>query len=282
MKTFLVPLTPEEETDCLCRLKNGEQGAKEELVLHNMRLVAHVAKKYVSSEEEQEDLISIGTIGLMKAVDSFRPEYGNKFATYAIRCVDNELLMHLRSKKKQRKEVSMFEPIGTDKEGNQIQLVDVLEFHDKNVADEVTKREQMKKICTFMNDVLSEREAFIIRRRYGIGGNQELTHTDANNKSIKILIVLLMLSSLLWTITMMRKSTIPTKMQAGKLSRYCVSKLKLRGASERSSATYWNANKEIAMSTIKSRIYHLFFIPKCILKHTIHPLQKIRNPHTTD
>ena len=100
MKTFLVPLTPEEETDCLCRLKNGEQGAKEELVLHNMRLVAHVAKKYVSSEEEQEDLISIGTIGLMKAVDSFRPEYGNKFATYAIRCVDNELLMHLRSKEK--------------------------------------------------------------------------------------------------------------------------------------------------------------------------------------
>ena len=178
MKTFLVPLTPEEETDCLCRLKNGEQGAKEELVLHNMRLVAHVAKKYVSSEEEQEDLISIGTIGLMKAVDSFRPEYGNKFATYAIRCVDNELLMHLRSKKKQRKEVSMFEPIGTDKEGNQIRLVDVLEFHDKNVADEVTKREQMKKICTFMNDVLSEREAFIIRRRYGIGGNPELTQRE--------------------------------------------------------------------------------------------------------
>ena len=136
------------------------------------------AKKYVSSEEEQEDLISIGTIGLMKAVDSFRPEYGNKFATYAIRCVDNELLMHLRSKKKQRKEVSMFEPIGTDKEGNQIQLVDVLEFHDKNVADEVTKREQMKKIRTFMNDVLSEREAFIIRRRYGIGGNQELTQRE--------------------------------------------------------------------------------------------------------
>ena len=170
--------TVEIDASMMCRLKNGEQGAKEELVLHNMRLVAHVAKKYVSSEEEQEDLISIGTIGLMKAVDSFRPEYGNKFATYAIRCVDNELLMHLRSKKKQRKEVSMFEPIGTDKEGNQIQLVDVLEFHDKNVADEVTKREQMKKICTFMNDVLSEREAFIIRRRYGIGGNQELTQRE--------------------------------------------------------------------------------------------------------
>ena len=109
-------------------------------------LVAHVAKKLYQFGRRTGDLISIGTIGLMKAVDSFRPEYGNKFATYAIRCVDNELLMHLRSKKKQRKEVSMFEPIGTDKEGNQIQLVDVLEFHDKNVADEVTKKGADEKI----------------------------------------------------------------------------------------------------------------------------------------
>lgn len=178
MKTFLIPLSPEEEAECLIRLKEGEQRAKEELVLHNMRLVAHVAKKYVSSEEDQEDLISIGTIGLMKAVDSFRPEYGNKFATYAIRCVDNELLMHLRAKKKQRREVSMFEPIGTDKEGNQIQLVDVLEFHDKNVADEVAKREQMKKIKAHMKEVLTERESFIICRRYGIGGGQELTQRE--------------------------------------------------------------------------------------------------------
>ena len=178
MKTFLSPLTMEQESECLKKMKNGDLEARNELIERNMRLVAHVAKKYQNPEDEMEDLISIGTIGLMKAVDSFRPEYGNKFATYAIRCVDNELLMHLRSKKKQRKEVSMFEPIGTDKEGNQIQLVDVLEFHDKNVADEVTKREQMKKICTFMNDVLSEREAFIIRRRYGIGGNQELTQRE--------------------------------------------------------------------------------------------------------
>ena len=97
MKTFLVPLTPEEETDCLCRLKNGEQGAKEELVLHNMRLVAHVAKKYVSSEEEQEDLISIGTIGLIKAVETYKEDYGSRLATYAARCIDNELLMHFRA-----------------------------------------------------------------------------------------------------------------------------------------------------------------------------------------
>ena len=176
--SFPKPLTEKEEKFYIKQYEQGDMQARHILIERNLRLVAHVAKKYVSSEEEQEDLISIGTIGLMKAVDSFRPEYGNKFATYAIRCVDNELLMHLRSKKKQRKEVSMFEPIGTDKEGNQIQLVDVLEFHDKNVADEVTKREQMKKICTFMNDVLSEREAFIIRRRYGIGGNQELTQRE--------------------------------------------------------------------------------------------------------
>ena len=156
----------------------GDASARKILIEENLGLVHHIVKRFAGRGYEVEDLFQTGTIGLMKAVDSFRPEYGNKFATYAIRCVDNELLMHLRSKKKQRKEVSMFEPIGTDKEGNQIQLVDVLEFHDKNVADEVTKREQMKKICTFMNDVLSEREAFIIRRRYGIGGNQELTQRE--------------------------------------------------------------------------------------------------------
>ena len=103
----------EQESECLKKMKNGDLEARNELIERNMRLVAHVAKKYQNPEDEMEDLISIGTIGLMKAVDSFRPEYGNKFATYAIRCVDNELLMHLRSKKKQRKEVSMFEPIGT-------------------------------------------------------------------------------------------------------------------------------------------------------------------------
>ena len=172
------PLSSEEETLLLTHLDDDVLEARQTLIEHNLRLVVYIAKKFDNTGVGVEDLISIGTIGLMKAVDSFRPEYGNKFATYAIRCVDNELLMHLRSKKKQRKEVSMFEPIGTDKEGNQIQLVDVLEFHDKNVADEVTKREQMKKICTFMNDVLSEREAFIIRRRYGIGGNQELTQRE--------------------------------------------------------------------------------------------------------
>ena len=178
MKTFLVPLSPEEETDCLSRLQKGEEEAKNELVLHNMRLVAHVAKKYSGAGEEQEDLISIGTIGLIKAVDSFRPDYGNKCATYAIRCVDNELLMYLRYKRKQRGEVSLFEPIGTDKEGNQIQLVDILEYHDKNVADEVAKEEQIKLVRARMSEVLTGREAFIIRKRYAMDGEQEMTQRE--------------------------------------------------------------------------------------------------------
>lgn len=175
MKTFLVPLSPEEEKDCLSGLKSGERGAREKLILHNMRLVAHVAKKYAGSREDPEDLISIGTIGLLKAVDSFRPDYGSRFATYAIRCIDNELLMYFRSRKKLRSEVSLFEPIGTDKEGNQIQLVDVLEYQEKNVAEELLKREQMKRIRENMEKVLDEREAFIIKKRYGLGEEEEWT-----------------------------------------------------------------------------------------------------------
>ena len=120
MKAFLPPLTQEEERECLERLKQGDLGAKEELILHNMRLVAHVAKKYQNGEDEMEDLISIGTIGLLKAVSTFDFRYSNRFATYAIRCIENELLMHFRRNKRTKLEVSLFEPIGTDKEGKQM------------------------------------------------------------------------------------------------------------------------------------------------------------------
>lgn len=175
MKTFLVPLSPEEEKDCLARLENGEREAREDLILHNMRLVAHVAKKYAGSKEDPEDLISIGTIGLLKAVGSFRADYGSRFATYAIRCIDNELLMYFRSRKKLRSEVSLFEPIGTDKEGNQIELVDVLEYQGKNVAEEIYRQEQIRRIRENIGNILDEREAFIIQRRYGLGGREEWT-----------------------------------------------------------------------------------------------------------
>ena len=142
------------------------------------RLVAHVAKKYISSGEDAEDLISIGTIGLLKAADSFKPDYGSRFATYAIRCIDNEMLMHFRSRKKARGEVSLFEPIGVDKEGNQIQLVDVLEYHDVNVVENVQKKEQMETISRNIGQILSEREYYIIRKRYGLFGTKECTQRE--------------------------------------------------------------------------------------------------------
>lgn len=178
MKTFLVPLSPEEEAVCLDRWKNGDQAAKEELILHNMRLVAHVAKKYVNSGEDVEDLISIGTIGLLKAADSFRPDYGSRFATYAIRCIDNEMLMYFRSRKKTRGEVSLFEPIGVDKEGNQIQLVDVLEYHDGNVVEDVQKRDQIDRIQKNIRQILNKREYYIICKRYGLFGEKECTQRE--------------------------------------------------------------------------------------------------------
>ena len=125
MKTFLSPLTPEEEKECIERMKEGDLKAKHQLIEHNLRLVAHVAKKYQASDEDMEDLISIGTIGLIKAVGTFKTDKQIKLATYAARCIDNELLMYFRGKKKTSREVSLYEPIGTDKEGNQINLLDI-------------------------------------------------------------------------------------------------------------------------------------------------------------
>lgn len=178
MKTFLAPLAPKEEEACLKRLRGGDGTAREELILHNMRLVAHVAKKYTASEEDTEDLISIGTIGLMKAVSTFDCNYGSRFATYAIRCIDNEMLMHFRSKKKTRGEVSLYEPIGTDKEGNQIHLFDVLEHEDEDVTELIEKQAQIIRLQEHMQEVLTGREYTIIRWRFGLFGEQEKTQRE--------------------------------------------------------------------------------------------------------
>jgi RNA polymerase sporulation-specific sigma factor len=143
-----------------------------------MRLVAHVAKRYSTSEEEQEDLLSIGTIGLIKAVNTFKADYGSRFATYAIRCIDNEMLMYFRGKKKTKGEVSMFEPIGTDKEGNQIHLFDILETADADVAEELEKREQIVKLAKYRKQILTERENRIIIKRFGLDGEEEKTQRE--------------------------------------------------------------------------------------------------------
>ena len=182
MKTFLYPLTLEQELDCLQRMKNGDLEARNELILRNMRLVAHVAKKYQSREEELEDLISIGTIGLIKAISTYKEEYGSRLATYAVRCIDNELLMHFRAKKKTTREMSLYEPIGTDKEGNQIQLVDVIVSEDVDVVEQMERNQQTEKLTKIIADVLSGRELFIIINRYGLFGKDAMTQREIADK----------------------------------------------------------------------------------------------------
>ena len=147
MKTFLTPLTQEQENRCLQKMKNGDLGARSELIERNMRLVAHIAKKYQNAEEDMDDLISIGSIGLIKAVDTYKEDYGSRLATYAARCIDNELLMYFRGKKKSSKEVSLYEPIGTDKEGNQIRLVDVVVSEDADVVEKLEESRNIKILC---------------------------------------------------------------------------------------------------------------------------------------
>ena len=178
MKTFLSPLNATEEKEYLRRWKEGDQEAKKILVERNMRLVAHVSKKYQNTEEDMEDLISIGTIGLIKAVCTFQENHGSKLATYAARCIENELLMYFRSKNKCSKEVSLYEPVGTDKEGNQIQLVDLLEVDDKDVVEQLELKRQILRLYELIPYVLDERERQILQLRYGLNNRTSVTQRE--------------------------------------------------------------------------------------------------------
>lgn len=182
MKTFLSPLTMEQESECLKKMKNGDLEARNELIERNMRLVAHVAKKYQNPEDEMEDLISIGTIGLIKAVETYKEDYGSRLATYAARCIDNELLMHFRAKKKTSKEVSLYEPIGTDKEGNQIQLLDVVVSEDEDVVELLEQDRKVRWLNEIIPQTLSGRELFIIINRYGLYGKKTMTQREIARK----------------------------------------------------------------------------------------------------
>ena len=182
MKTFLSPLTMEQESECLKKMKNGDLEARNELIERNMRLVAHVAKKYQNPEDEMEDLISIGTIGLIKAVETYKEDYGSRLATYAARCIDNELLMHFRAKKKTSKEVSLYEPIGTDKEGNQIQLLDVVVSEDEDVVELLEQDRKVRRLNEIIRQTLSGRELFIIINRYGLYGKKTMTQREIARK----------------------------------------------------------------------------------------------------
>ena len=181
MKTFQQPLTAEEEAYYIRMLREGTveeaRQAKEILVERNLRLVAHIAKKYQNVEEDMEDLISIGTIGLIKAISSFDAVRG-KLSTYASRCIDNELLMLLRSRKKNAREVSLYEPIGTDKEGNEINLLDIIEQEQTDVVEQLDLKENTKKLQCLLNEVLNDREREIIFLRYGLLTGKEVTQRE--------------------------------------------------------------------------------------------------------
>lgn len=181
MQTFQKPLTSDEEAYYLRLLREGSaeeaRQAKSILVERNLRLVAHVAKKYQNVDENMEDLISIGCIGLIKAVDTFDAGKG-RLATYACRCIDNELLMLLRTKKKTSKEVSLFEPIGQDKEGNEICLVDVIEQQQMDAVEGMELQNNIKKLFLYLDECLSDRERQIILLRYGLCGRKAMTQNE--------------------------------------------------------------------------------------------------------
>lgn len=185
MKTFQKPLTSGEEAGYIRLLKEGTDAeskqAKEILIERNLRLVAHIAKKYQNVDEDMEDLISIGCIGLIKAVDTFDAGKGH-LATYACRCIDNELLMLLRSKKKTSREVSLFEPIGQDKEGNEIHLMDVIEQQQPDIIEDMELDNKKSKLFELMKHCLTEREREIIVLRYGLNTAAEETQNEIGNR----------------------------------------------------------------------------------------------------
>ena len=176
--SFPPPLSPEQESECFQKMKEGDVKAREKLIEHNLRLVAHIVKKYYTTAEDQDDLISIGTIGLIKAVNSFKPDKSIRLATYAAKCIDNELLMMLRMEKRKSKEVSMYEPIGKDKEGNEISLIDIVGEEKEDVVEDCLFAQRV--LCLYQNldKVLNEREKTIIIRRYGLNGKEPMTQSE--------------------------------------------------------------------------------------------------------
>lgn len=182
MKAFEQPLSQLEEKEMIKRSQSGDMDARNILVEKNMRLVAHMIKKYISADRDTDDLISVGTIGLIKAVNTFNPDKKIRLATYAAKCIDNELLMMLRNDRKKFMEMSLSEPIGTDKEGNDITFMDIVGDEERDDASDMLLSEQIQCIKEHMGEVLNEREIFIICARYGIGGKKEKTQNEIANE----------------------------------------------------------------------------------------------------
>lgn len=174
---FPQPLSASDEQKYLKRMAEGDDEARNLLIEHNLRLVAHIVKKFENTGEDAEDLISIGTIGLIKAIESYSQGKGTKLATYAARCIENEILMHLRALKKTKKDVSLHDPIGQDKEGNEISLIDVLKSESEDVIDTIQLNMELEKIKEYI-DILDEREREVITGRFGLDLQKEKTQRE--------------------------------------------------------------------------------------------------------
>ncbi|MGI6330294.1 MAG: RNA polymerase sporulation sigma factor SigK [Zhaonellaceae bacterium] len=178
---FPQPLSEEEEALRVSQMRSGNEEARNILIEHNLRLVAHITKKFEGSGEDSDDLISIGTIGLIKAINTYDPAKGTRLATYAARCIENEILMHLRATKKQKVEVSLYDPIGVDKEGNEISLIDVLGTEHDVVADSVENLFEQKRVMEKII-ILTSRERKVLELRYGLFNKLRKTQREIAKK----------------------------------------------------------------------------------------------------
>lgn len=177
INVFPDPLSPSEELEYLKNMQNGDKDARAKLIEHNLRLVAHIVKKYDSTNKNTDDLISIGTIGLIKGIDSFKLEKNNKLTTYVARCIENEILMYFRSNKKNNQNVSLNDSIGFDKDGNEISLIDVIKSNTPEINEVLHRQENLDLISNFLN-CLNEREKEIIINRFGLNDKKELTQKE--------------------------------------------------------------------------------------------------------
>lgn len=179
--SFPPPLSSDEEHECFVRLANGDMAARDKLIEHNLRLVAHIVRKYYGGAKEQDDLVSIGTIGLIKAIDSYKYDSGTKFATYAGKCLQNEILMYFRSQKKLSQEVSINETIDIDKDGNPLTYIDIISVDD-TIAEDIELKLDTEKAVRIISEGLDERERSIIVYRYGLTGEKPLTQREVAEK----------------------------------------------------------------------------------------------------
>ena len=178
---FPPPLDAKEEREAFLRAREGDEKAREKLIVHNLRLVSHIVRKYYSAATDQEDLVSLGTVGLIKGVDSFDPIHGTRFATYAAKCIQNEILMHFRSQKKLQNEVSINEAIDTDRDGNPLTYEDIIST-EENMAEELDRRLLAERALSYINTILTSRERQIIYLRYGLSGRKPKTQKETAEK----------------------------------------------------------------------------------------------------